>query len=250
MTRETDFHNWQRHTPAPDPAFAHLSPNLAALGDELGKRWGMEDLGGYAWRAIRGGTSPSSHGFGSANDRRYFALGRLRALTEVLPWLIDNSGEFHVQSIHDYFGCRIWHSNRPGDGWQAQTPNTSNGMGQSWAIYFHIETTLDGWHDATPIPNRLTAGGTPIPDPVALPIPSLGGPFVHATIRRGSVNADVFAAQVILRHRANQTDIVADGQFGAQTEQAVRNVQAFTGQYVDGVVGPKTWAILDLLANS
>jgi len=241
VTVSTEFYNWQQHTPAPDPDYARLSPNLAALGDELGKRWAMENLGGYLWRPIRGGTAPSSHGFGAATDRGYRTIGRARAVSEVLPFLLDLSAELHVQAVHDYYGSRIW---RAGRGWRDQSPSTTTGMGQSWATYFHIETNRTGWGDGSPIPNRL--GSTPIPDPV--PIPAPGGPFVHATIRRGDVNADVFAAQVILRHRAGQA-ILCDGQFGARTEEAVKNVQAFTGQTVDGVVGPQTWAVLDVLAN-
>lgn len=252
MTFATEFHNWQQHTPAPDPAFAFESPNLEALGAELGSRWGMTNLGGYGWRPIRGGTAPSSHGFGAATDRRYAELGRARAVAEVLPWLIANAEALHVQAIHDYFGSRIWHSNRgpDSDGWKDQPASSANGMGQSWAIYFHIETTLAGWHDNTPIANRLDVAGEPIPEPVPVQIPTPGGPFVHANIKRGDVSADVFAAQVIVRHRAGQTNVIADGQFGGATEQAIRNVQAFTGQTVDGLVGPKTWAILDSLANS
>lgn len=253
---ETEFYNWQRHSATPDPAYSTLSPNLAAIGDELGKRWGMTDLGGYGWRPIRGGTLPSSHGFGAATDRRYFELGRARLVSEVLPFLILNSGELELQAIHDYFGSRIWHAGRtanPADAlkwWNEQPRNPANGMGQSWAVYLHLETTLAGWHDNTPIPNRLSSSGEPIPSPVPVPIPAPGGPFVHATIRRGDVNADVFAAQVIVRHRAGQTQVIADGQFGGATEQAIRNVQAFCGLTVDGLVGPKTWAILDQLANS
>jgi hypothetical protein len=255
-TIETEHYNWQRHQPAPDPRYARLSPNLDAIGDELAKRWGMTDLGGYGWRPIRGGTAPSSHGFGAATDRRYFELGRARALSEVLPWLIRNSRALHLQAIHDYFGCRIWRAGRTANleeaetkWWAPQPPNRTTGMGQSWAVYFHLETTRSGWPDGTPIPNRLV-DGEPIPQPEPQPIPTPGGPFVHATIKRGDVNADVFAAQVIVRHRAGQTQVVADGQFGQQTENAIRNVQAFTGQTVDGIVGPKTWAVLDFLANS
>lgn len=259
VTVATEHHNWQKHTPYPDPRFSKLSPNLVALGDELGKRFGMTNLGGFQVRAIRGGTAPSSHAFGSANDRRYFELGRARAVAEVLPWLIDNSEEFHVQQIHDYLGCRIWKAGRTfdvadahGSWWTPQNPSTANGMGQSWAVYFHIETNLSGWNDSTPIPNRLDLSApspAPIPQPIPQPIPLPGGPFVHATIRTGSVNADVFAAQVILRHRAGQRNVIADGKFGTVTDRAVREVQIFFGLYVDGVVGPKTWAVLDLLAN-
>ena len=245
VTRAYDFHNWQRHTPAPDPAFGSCSPNLLALGEELGKRFGMTNLGCYMWRPIRGGTAPSSHGFGAATDRRYAETGRARVLSEVLPWLIENSAELHLQMIGDYFGSRIWKSTRTGDGWAPATPSTTTGFGQTWAIYLHLETTLAGWADATPIPNRPG-----ISTPTPTPIPTPGGLFVHKHIWRGSINADVYAAQVLLRHRAGQTTIVADGNFGAQTEVAVKNLQAFTGLVVDGIVGPKTWAIFDLLANS
>jgi peptidoglycan hydrolase-like protein with peptidoglycan-binding domain len=41
-------------------------------------------------------------------------------------------------------------------------------------------------------------------------------------------------------------NIQADGQFGAQTEAAVKNLQARDGLAVDGVVGPETWRALGL----
>jgi hypothetical protein len=247
----TEFHDWQRHSPLIDPRFDEASPNLLAIGDELAKRWGMTDLGTFGKRPVRGGTLPSSHSYGAATDRRYYALGRARAVSEVLPFLIDLSAELGVQAIHDYLTARIWRAGRTanrGDAhglwWKSQPINPATGMGQSWAVYFHIETTPTKWGDVTPIPNRLTVT---IPPPA--PIPNPGGPFMHATIRKGSISADVFAAQVILRHRAGQSQVVCDGVFSTATEQAVRNVQAFTGQTVDGIVGPKTWAVLDLLAN-
>src|SRR5713226_9711144 len=40
-----------------------------------------------------------------------------------------------------------------------------------------------------------------------------------------------------------------DGQFGAQTEQAVKQLQQQSELGVDGVVGAKTWAIVDALEN-
>ena len=253
VTVETEFYNWQHHTPAPDTRYAKTSPNLEALGDELAKRFQFTGSGGYVLRPVRGGTEWSSHAFGSATDRFYALAARAFVLSTVFPWLILNSAEFHLQAIHDYYGSRIWRAGRTGNTgdalgawWKAQPSNPSNGMGQSWAHYLHLETTRTGWGDSLPIPNRI--GGTPPPKPV--PIPTPGGPFVHATIRRGDVNADVFSAQVILRHRAGQVGVVCDGQFGAQTETAVRNVQAFTGSTVDGVVGPQTWGVLDFLANS
>jgi peptidoglycan hydrolase-like protein with peptidoglycan-binding domain len=40
-----------------------------------------------------------------------------------------------------------------------------------------------------------------------------------------------------------------DGRFSPKTEQAVRQLQQQSSLGVDGVVGPKTWAIVDALEN-
>jgi len=40
-----------------------------------------------------------------------------------------------------------------------------------------------------------------------------------------------------------------DGRFGAKTEQAVKQLQQLSKLGVDGVVGAKTWAIVDALEN-
>ena len=40
-----------------------------------------------------------------------------------------------------------------------------------------------------------------------------------------------------------------DGRFGGKTEQAVKQLQQQSELGVDGVVGAKTWAIVDALEN-
>jgi peptidoglycan hydrolase-like protein with peptidoglycan-binding domain len=40
-----------------------------------------------------------------------------------------------------------------------------------------------------------------------------------------------------------------DGRFSPKTEAAVRDLQKRAGLVVDGVVGPKTWAVVDALEN-
>lgn len=59
-------------------------------------------------------------------------------------------------------------------------------------------------------------------------------------VRRGSAGDDVCAVQVALGF----TGKAADGLFGEQTEQAVREFQRSRGLDDDGVVGPLTWAAI------
>jgi peptidoglycan hydrolase-like protein with peptidoglycan-binding domain len=40
-----------------------------------------------------------------------------------------------------------------------------------------------------------------------------------------------------------------DGRYGAKTEAAVKKLQQQSGIAVDGVVGPKTWSVIDALEN-
>ena len=40
-----------------------------------------------------------------------------------------------------------------------------------------------------------------------------------------------------------------DGRFSPKTDAAVRQLQQRFGLVVDGVVGPKTWAVVDALEN-
>lgn len=253
---ETDFYNWQRHLPEDDPRYNRCSPNILCIESDLGKRFGMTPLGCYGERDVRDGSVPSSHSHGAATDRRYFEAGRARAVGEILPYLISNSRELHLQAIHDYFGSRIWRAGRSANTgeaftswWRAQTPNAQTGMGQSWAVYFHLETTRAGWGDTRPIAQRL---GITVPPPIPVPPavdPITGVKFMHKTIRKGDVGADVYAAQVVMRHKAGQVGIVCDGGFGTATDAAVRNVQGWFNLHVDGVIGPETWKLLDRLAN-
>jgi len=40
-----------------------------------------------------------------------------------------------------------------------------------------------------------------------------------------------------------------DGRFSPKTEEAVRDLQQRASLAVDGIVGPKTWAVIDALEN-
>ena len=60
----------------------------------------------------------------------------------------------------------------------------------------------------------------------------------RSTLRRGSTGDLVKQAQEKLGVRP-------DGEFGAKTEVAVRNLQRTSGMVPDGIIGPKTWNALD-----
>lgn len=127
--------------------------------------FGGRPLGCYGERPVRGGVKPSPHSHGAAIDWRY-AAGSTATIEErelidslVLLTLIRNREALHVQAIHDYTENRIWRVGRTRNldhaetrWWRAQTSGA--GMGKRWAAYLHIETTLQGWDDATPLIER------------------------------------------------------------------------------------------------
>lgn len=253
------FFNWQSAGYAPGVApYNRLSPNLALIRDEIGKRFGGSNLGGYGVRPIRGGEAPSTHSYGAAQDWR---IDDDYTRAACIGWLIANWDELGVQAIHDYFGSRIWRANRyPGQPdstwWRPQTPSATTGMGQAWARYLHIEVHPSRWFDVTPIAKRLE---TPPDSPWPVFDPAQGlwslWPLNQSKPTLQRVDDPVEQAlhdatrylQGVLRRKAAQA-IAVDGDFGPATDTAVRNLQRFFTLKVDGIVGPKTWAVIDALA--
>lgn len=71
-------------------------------------------------------------------------------------------------------------------------------------------------------------------------------PSSKPTLRRGDAGPYVTLAQTELIQRGYDLGTYgADGKFGAKTEQAVKQFQTDWGLEVDGVIGAKTWAMLD-----
>lgn len=75
-------------------------------------------------------------------------------------------------------------------------------------------------------------------------LPGLSSPV--ATLRRGSRGAPVAELQRVLNAWYPSTRLVVDGIFGQATETAVRRLQGAASLVVDGVVGPRTRAVLNL----
>lgn len=81
------------------------------------------------------------------------------------------------------------------------------------------------------------------PDPVLIPANEPAGPSGtpgRPTLRRGSSDALVATVQ-------QKVGVEADGKFGPRTEAAVRQFQRDKGLVPDGIVGPKTWNVLDTI---
>ena len=77
-------------------------------------------------------------------------------------------------------------------------------------------------------------------------VPPEPDPSYRPTLRRGDQGAYVTLAQTELINRGYDLGSWgADGKFGAATEKAVRQFQQDWGLSVDGIIGPKTWAMLD-----
>jgi cell wall-associated NlpC family hydrolase len=81
------------------------------------------------------------------------------------------------------------------------------------------------------------------PTPTPAPTPS---PDKKPTLRRGDTGDYVKLAQEELIQRGYDLGSYgADGKFGAKTEAAVKQFQQDWGLTVDGIIGQKTWAMLD-----
>ena len=63
------------------------------------------------------------------------------------------------------------------------------------------------------------------------------------TLRKGSKGSEVSKLQNLLKLAGE--NVVIDGDFGNQTETAVKNFKKKRQIVVDGVVGSQTWGVLD-----
>jgi peptidoglycan hydrolase-like protein with peptidoglycan-binding domain len=74
------------------------------------------------------------------------------------------------------------------------------------------------------------------------------------TVRNGSTGECVRALQYKLNawikyKKPGLAYLIVDGQFGANTDRAVRLFQSKYGLVSDGIVGPKTWTVLFTACN-
>ena len=167
-------------------------------------------LGIYNCRPVRGRQSMSIHSEGRAVDYGLPVVGGVAHPVgmQVVRALGERGDELGVQTV--IFDRRIW---------SARSPNGRRYTGVNPHLdHLHIELTREGGRSLT--------------------VERLGGAApARPTLRLGDRGLPVVNVQRLLKVRL-------DGVFGAETEGAVRRFQAANGLLVDGVVGPRTWALL------
>lgn len=156
-------------------------------------------------------------------------VGRDGRHAEAWKWLRDFGGLYGIKTFHDVNG----------EPWHTQLIGVPNSVSQ-WKAQGY------------PAPGRWNLpGGTPEPPNPSAPDSYGLWPLNRSkpTIREGSIGDAVRYCQMVCRNEAGQ-QIAVDGEFGPATGRAVRNVQAFVmgPAEADGIVGPKTWEVLDALA--
>lgn len=153
MTIATEFTDWPRYVKVGAP-YSRCAPALVELAAACRARYGVQSLGCYGVRPIRGGEIASTHSYGAAIDLSYGASATQETQDNLIGYLVGNSAEWGLSAIHDYRRSRIWRAGRTGRledacsrWWKAQRTN-STGMGQPWAHWVHVEVAMAGWHDA------------------------------------------------------------------------------------------------------
>lgn len=81
---------------------------------------------------------------------------------------------------------------------------------------------------------------TPIPNPTPTPVPTVK----HPVLKIGSTGEEVKKLQEALNNLTPK-QVIVDGIFGKETDIAVRTLQLSKGLEIDGIVGAKTWEIVD-----
>lgn len=221
----------------------------ARLQAETGGR--LWNNGTFAMRPMRGSSQISVHATGRAIDvsRRKTAKypGSDRAfLARFIEMLVMFEEEIQLEMVIDYGytaglgGGRVWKCDR--QAWKDAKKGTIQGGGNPASDWIHIELSPAA-ADSPEIVNKALDGilrnlltGT-LPEATTVTTQTERPKYPGRPLKYLSKGKAVEAIQRALQ-------IVVDGNFGSQTDRAVREFQEANGLVVDGIVGVNTWGKL------
>jgi LAS superfamily LD-carboxypeptidase LdcB len=175
------------------------------------KRWNGVTYWQRPGTAIAATPGTSNHGWGLAVD-----------VAVAVPLNGGGHTIVGITSRRDVLQWMLDNAHRYGLSWEAQS--------EPWHIRYNTgdripQAVLD-----------YEAGGTYIVD------------AIRSNVQVGSKGKMVRRAQYACQLITGAPATV-DGDFGGQTDEAIRNFQRFFGLKDDGQVGPKTWAVLEQITN-
>lgn len=167
------------------------------------------------------------------------------------PWLYVNRANFAelqaliAKTLGEGTELGYWVAD-----WSGETHEVEGADAVQWASptvgspgHYDLSTVY-GTLPSEPVPAPVEE---PAPPAAAQPAPTTTGDddVQVATLSQGAANspAEVKAVQSILNGKAG-AKLATDGDFGPDTEEAVKAWQTFFRLEVDGIVGPETWATL------
>lgn len=214
---------------------AVLAPCLVTLRAEVNAKWPMRGKASDGWIGdVRhcGGANPTSD---------HCAVGGIVRAVDItndpahgldagkLAETLKGSGDKRLKYIIS--NGRIWNPTIS-PAWRKYTGANAH------TKHVHVSCVKGTLENSTvpwPIDGIVTAPVNQVP--VVVP------QTVKALLKKGSKGTDVARLQTLLN--ANGAKLIADGDFGKVTHEAVLKFQKAKGLLADGKVGPKTWAALE-----
>lgn len=215
---------------------------------------GFWNNGTWGIRNMRGKNALSVHATGRAVDlsRRKYGnhRGESRAnMLILIDWLIDNADAIGLEYLADYEhkpAGRGWKCSRE-DHWRDYQPGLIKGGGTG--DWIHAELDPEHSDDVSWVPGVM-ASFPKFTDAPASELADDDNAYPGTVTKRGTrASARVRKIQERLaalgyKNSSRTRPLVADGDFGAATLNAVKQFQSDSGLEADGLIGPKTWDAL------
>ena len=215
---------------------------------------GFWNNGTWGIRNMRGKNALSVHATGRAVDLSRRKYGKHRGETRanmiiLIDWLTENADAIGLEYLADYEhkpAGRGWKCSRE-DHWRDYQKGLIKGGGTG--DWIHAELDPEHSDDPSWVPGVMASfpkfTDAPTPEPA-----EDDNAYPGTVTKRGTrASARVRKIQERLaalgyKNSSGTRSLVADGDFGAATLNAVKQFQSDSGLEADGLIGPKTWEAL------